>query len=111
MPNRSSSSIEDVEAEYREPDPVELRDFKSIDGGRAVASYYRCGYLIEGANPQMISKFERIKSQAEAKARDKAMAIAKQLKQLGAPAGVSWWVQKWTTTEQVTLETADVVAL
>lgn len=59
----------------------------------------------------MVGKHEQIKSRAETNARAKAVEVAEKLKRLGAPARVSWWIQKWTTQEQITLHDASVVPL
>lgn len=108
MPDASSSSAKSAAAEIVEPHPVELQSFTWSEGRPKRESYYRCGYMIDGAKPRMVQKFERSKESAEVKARSAAADIHQQLRRLGAPCVVFWWVQRWTTQESLEFGDATV---
>lgn len=99
-----------VEAEYREPDPRPVTITKGVQG-KTPERYYRYGYVVAGAMPMMVSEYCRRQEQAADMAEAAARRVRDKLREIGAPAEVTWWVQPWRVEKSEVFEDAQVVEL
>lgn len=72
--------------------------------GRDVPSVsYRYGYQIGSSKPRFV-KQETQRDVAQLAAREEAKRVRAKLEELGAPAEVSWWIQRITAQTAITFE-------
>jgi hypothetical protein len=63
--------------------------------GSQPSTYYRAGYTVEGAPDTIVDPYCRSEREAEIKAIAAAEIAKKQLEELGVPAKIHVWHEKW----------------
>lgn len=71
---------------------------------------FRYGYQVGDARPRLVSE-ESDSDKAVQEAKSAASAVLAQLNELGAPADVSWWVQKGLTTTRTEWSEPQITAV